>query len=173
MCNERKGYDETHRPVSSDPDRQVYRRAIYFDDKKRGPQWVWVQMQKRKPRGEKKLQQYWLPTLAEFGLADSGPKGAIFDSFTDNKRTKRGIPKRIFVLSRADLSDKSIKKNQIAEVLVAMDDDSDELPDWKGPMLFHGMLELEEMPEVLSCDLYVTPIYELHVRLILTSYANI
>jgi hypothetical protein len=160
MCNERKDYDETCRPISSDPDRQIYRRAIYFDDKKRSPQWVWVQMQKRKPRGEKKLQQYWLPTLADFGLADSGPKGAIFDSFADNKRTKRGIPKRVFVLSRATtVGDETIGKNEIAERLVAMDDDSDELPDWKGPMLFHGMLELEEMPEVLSCDLYVMPLH--------------
>jgi hypothetical protein len=122
-------------------------------------------MQKRKPRGEKKQTLYWLPTLTDFGMADGGPKGATFDSFTDNKRTKRDIPKRIFALSRATtLGDNSVRKNEVAEVLVALDDDSDELPDWKGPMLFHGMLELEEMPEVLSCDLYVTLVNELCVR---------
>jgi hypothetical protein len=146
LCKVMQDFPDSARPKPTGP-RSLFRRAIYFEPSKDHPQFVWLEVRKTTV-GDNGI--YFLPNLDSL-ISDKRTEQAI-EYITTNERTKRDLGKAINVRYRGNFyNDGSIKNRGIWRILdPAL---RGKVQDWKGPMLFLGMEEIDYVPEVPPVDL--------------------
>jgi hypothetical protein len=145
LCKAIANFPGSARPAPTGPN-SIFRRAVYFDPTKNHPEFIWLELRKE-PVG---TYLYLLAVLDDLLKCKKVEHGIEY--ITINERTKRDLGKAIYVTFRDNFyNDGSIRNEGIRRAIdPALRNVAQE---WRGPVVFYGMEDVDYEPEVPSLDL--------------------